>query len=328
MQANDMPTGAVEVREIPLQDLSLIRPLFRQIFGADISTEMLAWKYGEGRGRSYGAFAQDGTLLAHCGVFYRSALADGQSCRIAQLGDLMALPGRVGGLSRFSSPFSLLIRKVLDDLPGQSNPDGLAFGFPSDRAMRLGEHLGLFAAIDRMWELVFTPLPASWRADRVVPMAFSDKAFTDTANHLWQQMASTHGKDLVGVRDAAYLLQRYSRHPSHQYGCHLVSTRWWDRPLGLLFSRMDGEQCELLDILAHPSNMERVLQTARQRMAVWGAVTMKLWLTERYTKLYCPLADSHSQLEFRIMANPYSSAGHPERFAGRWWLTSGDTDYR
>ncbi|MFA6499006.1 MAG: hypothetical protein WCV64_06705 [Desulfurivibrionaceae bacterium] len=328
MKEAEVQQGAVAVREIPFQDIPQIRPLFRQVFGGDLSPEMLAWKYGEGRGRSYGAFAPDGTLVAHCGTFYRLVLADGQSRRIAQLGDLMALPGKLGGLSRFGSPFALLIRKVLADLPGEANPDGLAFGFPSDRAMRLGEHLGFFSSIDRMCELVLSPLASSWQADRCAPISPSDNTFMAVADRLWQQMGQGLGHDLIGVRDAAYLQQRYFRHPSSCYGCHLISSRWFGRPLGLLITRMDGEQCELLDIIAHPSRMGRLLQAARQQMEDWGAATMKLWLTEKYATLYRPLADSFSQLEIRIMASPFSSANHPERFVDRWWLTSGDTDYR
>ena len=32
-----------------------IRPLFQEVFKVDISPEMVRWKYGEGRGRSYDA---------------------------------------------------------------------------------------------------------------------------------------------------------------------------------------------------------------------------------------------------------------------------------
>lgn len=317
----------MQIREIPIDECSLIRPLFRQVFSTDISEPMLAWKYGEGAGRSYGAFASDGRLLAHCGVFFRFVLADGQQRRIAQLGDLMALPGRYGGLSRGSSPFALLIQQVLADLPDRANPDGLAFGFPSDRAMRLGEHLGLFTAIDQMYELTFTPLPRQWHTGRCVAIDPSGSTFTATADRLWQQMAADLGSDLVGVRDAAYLRHRYFRHPGISYSCQLITSRWLGRPLGLLILRHDGEQCELLDMVAPRSAMSCLVQAARRQMAAWGAATMKMWLTERHAELLRSQAETVNRLEFRIMANPFSSADHPERFAGRWWLTSGDTDY-
>lgn len=317
----------MQIRIIEFHELDLIRPLFRQVFGTDISGPMLVWKYGQGRGRSYGAFASDGTLLAHCGVFYRDVLAEGELRRIGQLGDLMALPGRYGGLSRSKSPFALLIQQVLDDLPGEDNPDGLAFGFPSDRAMRLGEHLGLFASIDRMYELTFTPTPASWRSDRCTLLEPTDRRFSLIADRLWQKMADSLGKDLTGIRDAGYLLQRYFQHPQHNYNCCLVTSRWLGSSLGLLITRMQGDRCELLDIIAPPGTIHRVLQAARQRMSSWGAQAITLWLTEQHAAALQSHASGVTPLEFRIMANPFSTGGDYRRFAGRWWLTSGDTDY-
>jgi len=216
---------------------------------------------------------------------------------------------------------------VLDDLPDVQNPDALAFGFPSDRAMRLGEHLGLFASIDRMYELTFVPASASRRSDRCILLESTDCRFKTFADRLWRKMADSLGTDLVGIRDGSYLLQRYFQHPQHSYGCHLVTSRWFGSPLGLLITRMQGEQCELLDIIAPPDNMSRLLLAARQQMPSWGAQTITLWLTEHHAAALQSQASGTTPLEFRIMANPFSSRGDCRRFAGRWWLTSGDTDY-
>lgn len=316
------------IREIAPNEMGLIKPLFLKVFKNDISDEMLTWKYACGRGKSYGAFIpEDGKLLAHCGIFYRNVLADGQACRIAQLGDLMAIPGKYGGLSRASSPFALLIKQVLDGLPCKTNPDGLAFGFPSDRAMRLGKHLGLFSSIDSMYELSFTPLPPSIRADRCDTLDPGNACFTDIANKLWQQMTDRLGRNLIGIRNAEYLMQRYLEHPLKQYDCHLISSRWLGRPIGILITRQERDQCEILDIIADIFQMERVLSTARRQMTIWGASNMKLWLTRLHAESFKGIAQAFNQLEFRIMANPFSSEGRPERFSNRWWLTSGDTDY-
>lgn len=322
--------SAVQIREIAFDEMDLIRPLFRQAFATELSGEMLDWKYGGGRGKSFGAFAAENpaTLLVHCGLFYRNVLADGQRRRIAHLGDLMALPGRKGGLLRATSPFSVLFHKVLADLPDALNPDGLAFGFPSDRAMRLGEHMGVFAAIDRMYELTCTPLTSSGRSDRCQAFGPSETAFVEIANRLWQQMADSLGGDMIGIRDADYLVQRYFRHPHHRYDCHVVLSRWLGRPLGLLITRMEGGQCELMDVIAHASCLDRLLQVFRQQLQTWGANVARLWLTERHAERYRLHAEEVRPLEFRIMANPFSSGGDYRRFAGRWWLTSGDTDYR
>lgn len=316
----------MQIKKIDFRDLAVIQPLFRQVFGTDIPEPMLAWKYGEERGSAWGAFAGD-RLLAHCGLFYRTVLAEGRQQRIAQLGDLMALPGRYGGLSRKSSPFAALIQQVLADLPGDDNPDGLAFGFPSDRAMRLGEHLGLFTSIDRIRQLAFVPLPPS-RTSRCRNLQPDDSSLPDTVERLWQRMAAALGNDLVGIRDGAYVMQRYAAHPLHRYDFRLVVSRWLRRPFGVLITRTTGQECELMDIIAPPSDLPELLEAALQQMEEWGVTSLKLWLTERHSRLVQELADVSEPTEFRIMANPFSSGGQPERFADRWWLTGGDTDYR
>jgi hypothetical protein len=123
-------------------------------------------------------------------------------------------------------------------------------------------------------------------------------------------------------------MQRYAAHPLHRYDFRLVLSRWLRRPFGILITRTTGHECELMDIIAHPSDLPDLLETARQQMEAWGVTSLKLWLTERHSRLVQELADTTESTEFRIMANPFSSGGKPERFADRWWLTSGDTDYR
>lgn len=315
-----------EVRTITPGRFSLIRPLFQQVFGSEISEEMLAWKYADGRGVSYGYFNDVGELLVHCGLSYRRVLADGQLHRIGHIGDLMAAPGRHGGLGRAAS-FTQVVRRLLGDLPDAQNPDGLAFGFPSDRAMRLGEQLGLFSSIDQMHQLTFAALPRRWRSDQLVPVGEPDRAFRKDVDRLWHEMAASLGSDLICVRDADYLSFRYFRHPAHRYVCHAVKPWWGGRPVGIIVTRCEGEQCELLDLIGSPAQMGRLIQAARQQLGHWGTVRMLLWLTQRHAAQCVEQAYSNERLELRIMANPFSSGGNPRRFAGRWWLTSGDTDY-
>lgn len=83
-----------------------------------------------------------------------------------------------------------------------------------------------------------------------------------------------------------------------------------------------------MDIIAPPSDLPELLEAVLRQMEEWGVTSLKLWLTERHSRLVQELADVSEPTEFRIMANPFSSDGQPERFADRWWLTGGDTDYR
>lgn len=315
------------IREIKPQELGLIRPLFRQVFKTDITDAMLDWKYGEGLGRAYGYFNDADELLVHCGLSYRRALADGQPRRIAHMGDLMAASGRHGGLGR-AGAFAQVIHQMLNDIPDEQNPDGLAFGFPSDRAMRLGEHLGVFAPIDQMQQLTFGPLPRRWPADRLLTVNRPDNSFYKIVNHLWQNMADELGEGLVVIRDADYLAFRYFNHPSLRYACHLIKPWWGGQVLGIVITKREGQQCELVDLVAPPAAIGRLVRAVRQHLVVWGAKNATLWLTERHAAAVEDQAQKNDRLEFRIMANPFSSGSRPERFAGRWWLTSGDTDYR
>ncbi|WP_374486111.1 hypothetical protein [Zoogloea sp.] len=324
------PPGAeatLEVRPAAATDAPQVRALFEEVFKHAISPAMLHWKYAEGRGQSWGAWEPDGTLLVHCGVFFRRALAAGQPVRAAQLGDLMASARKPSGLARQQSPFACMIRELLAAQPCPENPDAICFGFPSDRAMRLGERIGVFASIDRVFNLAFTPRQPEGHADSCTPVTLNARTCR-TIDRLWSAMAADLPQQLVGVRDAAYLQWRYVEHPEHRYQLLLVRSRWLKRPLGVLVVRGEGEERELMDIVAPLRNIPRLLKASREWLARSGGQRLNLWLSSSFATRFAPLADSCEALEFRIMANPLGPAHILERFHEAWWLTSGDTDYR
>ena len=307
--------------------LNEIQPLFRKVFGHDISLEFLDWKYGAGRGESWALIDEDNQLLLHCGVFYRNIALDGVHLCVAQLVDLMATPKR-SGLSRGDSPFALLIREVLAQLQTGANPDALAFGFPSDRAMRLGERLGVFCAVDDWYELSFSAQPGG-AFDQAPDIVHAiDPFHAKLIDRLWLSMSREFIDFPVGVRDAAYISQRYFQHPQHSYCCLLVRSRWFSRPVGVALLRGDGVTYELLDIVAPLSAMHDVVRSLQVWLYRKGGSVFNWHLTSRFANIFAPYAESCRQTEFRIMANPFSSPSALEKFDHKWWLTGGDTDYR
>ena len=129
-------------------DLARTIPLFKAVFGHEVPKALLEWKYSKGMGESWGGSGDcNGELLLHCGLIYRQVVFEGELHRAAQLVDLMA-HRKSSGLSRAQSPFFVLIKLILSRLQAPENPYCLAFGFPSERAMRLGEHLGVFRSIE------------------------------------------------------------------------------------------------------------------------------------------------------------------------------------
>lgn len=323
----------VQIRRLEgAQDAQSLRDGFRQVFGSDISPAMLDWKYGQGRGCSWGAFSDDGRLVAHCGVMYREALADGQRVRVAQLVDLLATSSRSDGLSRQQSAFFRLIDSVLGSVRDARNPDALCFGFPSDRAMRLGERLGVFAAIDRIHEVTLPRLPpvrmAWWRPEVLGPGQVAREAFASDVNRLWSRMAQGLGAGLVGVHDAGYFQHRYVAHPEHAYVLCRVRS-WLGASVACAALRRHGEVLELMDLVVDMRDLVPAIQALRRHLPALGGEALKLWLNEGQLKrLPAEMGLESVALQFRIMANPRSSGGDAQRFAGRWWLTSGDTDYR
>lgn len=300
--------------------------LFEQVFRTPIAPEMLQWKYAEGRGQCVGVL-EEGRLLAHCGLTFRRALVEGRPVRVAQLGDLMATGSKPGGLSREQSAFFMLLRKVFDNLPGPGNPEGVAYGFPSARAMRLAQRLELVLDVDRMYELHYAPL-RSRGAVRVVEVDPFAAGFGPLVARCWKRMAAGLGHGLVGVRDAEHLRWRYARHPVHRYRFFALRRRWAFRPLAMAICRAESPQWELMDLVAHPDDMALALQALQAHMSAMGAEDLMLWLTRSHARRLGEGALSAEPLQFHIIANPASCAGNPERFRDQWWLTAGDTDYR
>lgn len=311
------------------EDQARLREGFQQVFNSQISPEFLHWKYGEGRGHSWGAFADDGTLLAHCGVVYRDVLAEGVPRRIGQLCDLLATPARSDGLSRKHSAFFLLLEAVLASAPDvRDNPDGLCFGFPSERAMRLSERLGLCVYIDQVYEFRLPAVSAprgSWWTVRQAQA--NSRGFATGVNRLWRVMAEELSAGLVGVRDAAYLHHRYVSHPEHGYELHWVGP-CWGRSVACAVLRRQDVSVELMDLVGRVEDMPRVVEALQRHLPRLGGNALTMWVTKgQLHRFPQALADQAVALQFRVMANPHSP-GHGLYFADRWWLTSGDTDYR
>lgn len=316
----------VLIRRLEDHELGLVRPLFEVVFKHEVSLALLQWKYAEQRGESWVFQGADGQAVMHCGLFFRDIVFQGKALRVAQLVDLMALP-KAQGLSRVDSPFVVLMRAILLDLPRENNPAGIAFGFPSDRAMRLGERMKVYRAVDRVMELDFGPVHRSdgarWRV-----LSSINAADARVLDRLWVKMSRSLAGFAVGLRDAQYLKQRYLAHPERGYSLLLVESRWLRRPIGLAVIGPGEGRRELLDMVCAWGNVPKLLNAAQCWLAQSAGEALFLLLTERFALQLASLAVRCEPTQFRIMGNPFSPADSLASLEGRWWLTGGDTDYR
>lgn len=316
------------IRRLATADLARIQPLFHQVFGLPISIALLRWKYAEGRGESWVMPAADGEHLAlHCGVIFRDVLLAGQPVRAAQLADLMSR-AKDSGLSRGQSPFRLVMQALLESLPRPDNPAGVAFGFPSERAMRLGEHLGVYRAIDHWLELRFHACRAGRLAPKAVELLSCGPEQAVLVDALWQRMAKDLRDYCVGVRDAAFFQRRYLRHPERRYVVLQINSGWLKRPLGLAVVRLEDEACELMDIVGAWADMPDMILALQAWLMGLPDKTLVFALTAHFAEKLRPLAVHCEQTQFRIMANPQTPEAVLAQLENRWWLTGGDTDYR
>lgn len=308
-----------------------LEQLFGQVFGHALDRRLTAWKYGPGRGLSVAVL--DGSnpdaprAIAHCGLMFRDILVQGAAARAAQITDLMVAPQERGRLSRQASPFARVVRLALEQLgtelnPG--NPEHIVYGFPSGRAMRLGEHLGLFREIDQVHELRWQPrvarLPS--RIDTAGP------ELREAVDRLWAAMRQDLSTALVGVRDADYFSARYLQHPTQRYIVCIVRSRWLGRPQAVLALRSTEQGLELSDWVAPLRHLPVVVEAARAMAAELASPVLFTWMTRRWLDRLAPDAQWMRPTEFRILCRADTPDAQLDAWRDHWWLTPGDTDYR
>lgn len=314
-----------ELRLLSDDELTLIQPLFKKVFGTPISAELLHWKYAQGRGQSWSLWQKD-VLLMHCGLCRREVLLQGERIWAEQLVDLMAAP-KLAGLSRGRSPFFILMNHLLAQLGGANNPGHVAFGFPSARAMRLGRLNGVYEAVDQWMELALTK-----RGMRFGPQVTEITAWGNgeqqVVNSLWLAMRRDLGEFVVGTRDMAYMRHRYLMHPEKRYRYLLVRSRWRRCPIGLFVIAQGQGSVEILDLVCARDDCAESLLAARRWLQTAQITTLKLNLTSHFARELAPFADSCVASGFLIMGNPRMGDDVRQKVVNRWWLTGGDTDYR
>lgn len=308
-------------------DWPLVEELFADVFGHPLQRQLTDWKYGPGRGLSIGVRSDDGrSLTAHCGLMFRDVVDQGRIVRAAQFADLMVRRQQRGQLLRMGSPFAKVVghaMSLLGSAANPGNPQRLTFGFPSARAMKLAEHLGLVREVDHVHELSWLPLPAAVPARVTEPSA----DLVGVVDRLWADMLRDLSGSLVGVRDSAWFLPRFLQHPARDYQVHLVRGGG-GQPLALFALRQEGERMALIDWVGPLLALPTMLAGARAATAAAGLPVLCTWMTQGHVDRLAIDIIGRQLTEFRIICRGDLDAEAWSRQQGRWWLTPGDTDYR
>jgi len=306
------------------EDEQALLALFRRAFGQDMPAALWRWKYPGPGFCGTVARRRDGRLVAFYGGIPRDIHLFGAPARAVQIGDVMVDPQERGVLTRHG-PFFLAATHYLRQRVGRTKTFPLAFGFPSSRAYRLGEHLGIYANVGEILRIDWPALdarPSLWLRARPL-----DETGAAAADRLWLEMAAALSRQIVGVRDFAYLRRRYLEHPTLRYRVLLASKRLGGAPFGVVVVRELDGQLELVDLVAPPERLAALAHLVRRLAFGLGKPRAYAWITARHAPLLAGETGAVSPENIIVPALAWPQATPPADIDGRWWLMGGDTDF-
>nr|WP_315488479.1 GNAT family N-acetyltransferase [uncultured Rhodoferax sp.] len=310
-----------QLRHLRPDDYAEIAVLFQQVFGHALSPQLWAWKYANGRGNAVLA-SRDGVLVAHYGGMYREILLCGKPEWAYGGSDVMVHPQERGVMTR-QGPF-LLTAATTAELYGP-----VAFGFPTERAMLVAERMGLYVKAGQMAELRWDPArPGSRWGTRIRHLTPGCATDEKVVHRLWAAMANDLQDSVVGVRDWKFLEHRYFEHPHNQYEAMVVTSRWTGKELGVIVLRRLENACELLDVIAPLANLPVLLDQARRMTARWALPYLYCWITTNHAGRFQACGGKQELLNVFIPTSCWTDDPRVDMLRDKWWLMSGDTDFR
>jgi len=309
------------IRHVRAEDVSGIALLFSEVFKQTLSREMWWWKYGDGHGNAVIA-TRGGKVIAHYGGIYRDILIGGVHEWAVQICDVMVHPNERGVMTR-QGPF------LLTAATGAEIYGPFGFGFPNARAMQVAEKMGLYAPVGSMvtvtWNAGATRVRLGTRLCILLPDSNRHKLLVE---ELWEQMSSDLSDAVVGYRDWAYIQRRYFTHPQYRYEVIAVLSRLTNKPLGVLVLRKFEDSVELMDIVAPTRNLPVLIDQSTRLAGLWGKTTIYCWITKNQAGHFMVHGAKPSDLDVSIPTSVWTKDVRARVFENKWWLMSGDTDFR
>lgn len=306
-------------------DFREFRELFAAAFGQDYVQGLWTWKYGNKRGRAVLA-RNGGRLVAFYGSTERRIRFFGHAGVALQICDVMVAPKERGILTKKGIMFQTAAAYLEGYLCAQSNT--IAYGFPTKRHMRLGEKLGLYAEVARMAELRWTGLRCTadrWsvRLGRLRP--------GESLNWVidaWERMAHSLTGSICVERDLEYLLYRYLEHPTRDYLLYRVSTSVTRRLIGGIVLQAHDDGVELVDVIGPRHQFKRLVGAAQSVAAASPTRTLYCWVTDGFVKEFADDNCTVTDLGLSVPTNVWVNGPDPQLMRDKWFLMSGDTEFR
>jgi hypothetical protein len=295
--------------------------LFEQVFGHAMPLAQWRWKYAEAPMRGL-MLRRGGTLVGFYGAMPRKMTAAGALVETVQNGDVMVLPGE-SVLGR-SGAMHRLVTAYVGEFVGPGKSYEFAYGFPNERAFRLGAKLGIYTEAAHLWTATWTPAPEPapwWLRER--EMSVRDLG---ALARLWADMRKDWADFYIPVRDAARWSSRFLSHPTSKYELLLLKRRWTGQAVCALVLRRHADHVEWLDYVGPMSAVPIAVGAARRMAARCGNQPLVASFSQPLTTWFAAGAATCQPSPVHVPVDARSPA-EPRPYVGRLWLMGGDTDF-
>ena len=310
-----------QIDVLPESRSAEMAPLYQRIFGKPLDPAFREWKYGQGRGRVFGAWNGDGTLVAHYGGLVRTVSFFGEPVDTCQVGDVMVDPAERGVLTR-KGVFFQMTQAFYESQDRRARQ--AAFGFPNHRAFKVGQRLGFYASAGRIYLRTWNVGPTK-TAVELHPL-WEIPHWRILAQELWLQMQAESLHLVLVQRDPEYLDYRYRQRPDGHYGVYLIGPAQSGQAIVVIKQR--GEVLDWMDFVGTPAQAGMALAGVKRLAKSRGANQIQAWLTQPMQDAFPDEAAVTHETDIEVAQwDCAESHGGAEVTKGRWWAMYGDTDF-
>lgn len=298
-----------------------IAKLFRSIFESEMSFAFWRWKYSNGGGGSILA-ERDGKIVGHYGGIYRNILLFGESDWAFQICDVMVTPEERGIFTK-DGPFNLMARTSAE-IYGP-----LGYGFPNERHAKLAEKAGIGNSMCEMIELSWKPRHSIKKSLYKFQLFKEPTPFwIRETNGCWHKMAKSLSSDVVGIRDWDYISSRYVNHPQTKYDILIISRFLGIRTLCVAVFKKEGNTVEVMDVIAPVDAMSTVFEALQLFFVGSFDLEIVFWIADNQFAHFKDSAPRVRKLNISVPNSAWTNHPRAAAMKNKWWLTSGDTDFR
>lgn len=307
-------------------DGAQVERLFARAFGRAPEAGWHAWKYGVLAGSAVGLWDETGELVAHYAGFPRSLLWQGRPLSAIQIGDVMVAPEMRGLLTR-RGPFFQVCSRFFADRVGAGREFALAYGFPNERAIRLGTALGLYHDLDHIHRLVWPARPARLPLDLAWLPLDADDGLERHVAAAWEEMRSDLGDHVLGLRDTAYVTRRFLRRPGGDYRFFRLRRRLSGKTAAVAVLRLAPGRAELIDLIGPRKALNRAARAAAAEAGRAGAAHLEGWGSAAVAAALRESGAVRSGEAAHFAVARASRIACESLAAARWWWLGGDSDF-